>query len=211
MFRMRFIQIKKSRRSPGKISSELQSQTRKLLWVTLTFSLALPTSFLLLGKTLLKEQRWVHFPVPSSIEITGSLIAFLVAMLLVTLGQQKKGTKFNLTLEAKVNKKTSALMNSQIELIKINKKLECVIVDHKNTQQQLQHHVKKLERSNQELDDFTYIASHDLKEPLREISNYSGFLVEDYVDALDEDGVKKLKTLQGLSKRMSNYIDSPLY
>ena len=40
----------------------------------------------------------------------------------------------------------------------------------------------ELERSNTELDAFAYIASHDLKEPLRGIHNYSNFLLEDYAE-----------------------------
>ena len=67
-----------------------------------------------------------------------------------------------------------------------------------------------LARSNQELDDFAYIASHDLKEPLRGISNYSNFLVEDYGDKLGEDGHAKLATVQRLTVRMENLIDSLL-
>ena len=45
----------------------------------------------------------------------------------------------------------------------------------------------ELERSNIELDSFAYIASHDLKEPLRGIHNYSNFLMEDYGEVLDAD------------------------
>jgi len=41
----------------------------------------------------------------------------------------------------------------------------------------------ELERSNNELDAFAYIA--DLKEPLRGIHNYSSFLIEDYADVLN--------------------------
>jgi len=41
----------------------------------------------------------------------------------------------------------------------------------------------KLQRSNEELDSFAYIASHDLKEPLRGIHNYANFLMEDYGDS----------------------------
>jgi len=43
----------------------------------------------------------------------------------------------------------------------------------------------ELERSNNELDAFAYIASHDLKEPLQRIHNYSSFLIEDYADVLN--------------------------
>jgi light-regulated signal transduction histidine kinase (bacteriophytochrome) len=69
----------------------------------------------------------------------------------------------------------------------------------------------ELERSNLELDSFAYIASHDLKEPLRGIHNYSYFLLEDYADKLDADGVDKLQTLIRLTQRMEMLIDSLLY
>ncbi|MBI5758321.1 MAG: MASE1 domain-containing protein [Planctomycetales bacterium] len=67
-----------------------------------------------------------------------------------------------------------------------------------------------LERSNQELDDFAYIASHDLKEPLRGINTYSGYLLEDYGDKLDAEGQSKLNTLQRLTRRMESLIESLL-
>ncbi|BAY81783.1 multi-sensor signal transduction histidine kinase [Calothrix parasitica NIES-267] len=69
----------------------------------------------------------------------------------------------------------------------------------------------ELERSNDDLDSFAYIASHDLKEPLRGIHNYSSFLMEDYGDILDSDGISKLETLMRLTKRMENLIDSLLH
>lgn len=69
----------------------------------------------------------------------------------------------------------------------------------------------ELERSNSELDSFAYIASHDLKEPLRGIHNYSSFLIEDYADVLSEDGVSKLQTLVRLTQRMEDLINSLLH
>ncbi|KZL48105.1 cyanobacterial phytochrome A [Nodularia spumigena CENA596] len=69
----------------------------------------------------------------------------------------------------------------------------------------------ELERSNHELDAFAYIASHDLKEPLRGIHNYSNFLIEDYGDTLNEEGQNKLKTLIRLTQRMEDLIDSLLH
>ena len=65
-------------------------------------------------------------------------------------------------------------------------------------------------RSNQELDAFAYIASHDLKEPLRGIHNYATFLVEDYSDKLDDEGKEKLTTLTRLSQRLDGLLDSLL-
>jgi two-component system, chemotaxis family, sensor kinase Cph1 len=70
---------------------------------------------------------------------------------------------------------------------------------------------RDLERSNNELDSFAYIASHDLKEPLRGIHNYSNFLIEDYGETIDEDGQAKLRTLIRLTQRMEDLIDSLLH
>ncbi|HEY0136616.1 MAG TPA: PAS domain S-box protein, partial [Nannocystis sp.] len=76
--------------------------------------------------------------------------------------------------------------------------------------QELRDKNAELARSNQELDDFAYIASHDLKEPLRGIHNYANFLLEDYADKLDADGRAKLETLTLLAMRMEALIDSLL-
>ena len=67
-----------------------------------------------------------------------------------------------------------------------------------------------LARSNEELDAFTYIASHDLKEPLRGIHNYAQFVIEDYAEALDDAGRDKLDTIARLSRRLDGFIDSLL-
>lgn len=66
-------------------------------------------------------------------------------------------------------------------------------------------------RSNRELDDFAYIASHDLKEPLRGLHNHARFLLEDYEDKLDEDGKHKLGRLIYLSQRMEKLTSDLLY
>ena len=73
----------------------------------------------------------------------------------------------------------------------------------KNTEQELIN-------SNKELDDFANIASHDLREPLRGINNYCGFLQEDYHDKIDSEGQNKLSTLQKLTKRLDKFLDTLL-
>ena len=69
----------------------------------------------------------------------------------------------------------------------------------------------ELAKTNRELDDFTYIASHDLKEPLRGISSYCQILLEDYNDRLDDDGQRRLGALVGLCQRLSRLIDDLLW
>ncbi|AFY42434.1 ATP-binding protein [Nostoc sp. PCC 7107] len=69
---------------------------------------------------------------------------------------------------------------------------------------------QELERSNHELASFAYAASHDLKEPLRGIYNFSTILIEDYAQVLDEDGIDYLQTVLSLSVRMETLINSLL-
>lgn len=67
-----------------------------------------------------------------------------------------------------------------------------------------------LARANQELDEFTYVASHDLKEPLRGISAYCGILLDDYQSQVDENGRRMMKSLVDLCERLSRLIDDLL-
>ncbi len=68
-----------------------------------------------------------------------------------------------------------------------------------------------LKASNQELDDFAYIVSHDLKEPLRGIHNYSSIILEDHRDGLPNDVRTRCETLLRLSQHMETLLDSLLY
>ncbi len=69
---------------------------------------------------------------------------------------------------------------------------------------------KRLAALNRELDDFAYIVSHDLKAPLRAITQLSMWLAEDYAAVLDDDGKEKLRLLVGRTKHMHNLIEGIL-
>jgi PAS domain S-box-containing protein len=89
----------------------------------------------------------------------------------------------------------------------------CTFIDisqRKENESVIHKYMDTLKRSNEELDNFSYIASHDLKEPLRGISNFTTFLIEDYYDKIDDKGKDQLLTLQKLSKRMATLIDTLL-
>ena len=85
------------------------------------------------------------------------------------------------------------------------------ITKEKLLEQEREQHARELERSNQELEDFAYIASHDLKEPLRGINHYASSLLKKYTETLGDDGVYRLEKLQFLAKRLENFINSLLH
>jgi PAS domain S-box-containing protein len=76
--------------------------------------------------------------------------------------------------------------------------------------QSLEAKADELARANRELDDFTYLAAHDLKEPLRGISAYCQTLLDDYGRQLDADGERRLKAMIGLCQRLSHLVDDVL-
>ena len=75
---------------------------------------------------------------------------------------------------------------------------------------QLERHVQELQRSNRELDDFAYIASHDLKAPLRDIDNLAKWIVEDAHAVLPEPSQRHLSVLQDRIGRMERLLDDLL-
>lgn len=88
--------------------------------------------------------------------------------------------------------------------------LEVANLELADSSKALQEVVEKLRRSNEDLDEFAYVASHDLKEPLRGIHNYARFLLEDYAKVLDADGIGRLETLGRLAERLTAMIDALL-
>lgn len=70
--------------------------------------------------------------------------------------------------------------------------------------------IEELKRSNKDLESFAYVVSHDLKAPLRGISSLAGWLREDYVDRLDEEGKRSLALLVDRAKQMDGIIDAIL-
>ncbi|BAQ64797.1 multi-sensor signal transduction histidine kinase [Geminocystis sp. NIES-3709] len=65
---------------------------------------------------------------------------------------------------------------------------------------------KELQRSNEELEQFAYVASHDLQEPLRTISSFSELLKEEYYHQIDEEGQLYLDLIMSASNRMKQLI-----
>jgi PAS domain S-box-containing protein len=80
----------------------------------------------------------------------------------------------------------------------------------KEIQAELTEKVNQLNQSNQQLEQFAYVASHDLQEPLRKISFYSDYLKQRYRGALPEEAMMFFENLMNASERMKVLIQDIL-
>ncbi|MDH3717876.1 MAG: ATP-binding protein [Planctomycetota bacterium] len=70
--------------------------TGRTLWIIIVVSLAIHLLSLLAGRIWLQDWRWAHHPVHSAVEMTGALIAIMVAWMLLSLQRRGEGTSFNI-------------------------------------------------------------------------------------------------------------------
>ncbi len=76
--------------------------------------------------------------------------------------------------------------------------------------EQIQKRQEDLERSNRDLDQFAYVASHDLKAPLRAIATLSGWIEEDLQDKLSPEAADQMRLLRSRVQRMDGLIEGIL-
>ena len=86
----------------------------------------------------------------------------------------------------------NSIKRKELSLIQLNRDLDRKVVES----------VAK----NKELEQFAYIASHDLQEPLRTVQSFSQLLSTEYKDRFDETGQKSLEYIGAATVRMSNLI-----
>lgn len=147
------------------------------------------------------------------------LYAFLVILLamisgyMAVLGAKKKEA------EEEASEKTALLEESNRELKELNEKLKWEIGVRKSAEESalkmgrlMDERALQLESANRELEAFSYVASHDLQEPLRIIAGYVQLLEKRYKDKLDKDAdefigyaVEGTKRMQRLITDLLNY------
>jgi len=84
------------------------------------------------------------------------------------------------------------------------------ITDRKRAEQRQAQLMDQLKHVNQELNDFAYTVSHDLKAPLRGITTLADWVVSDCSERLDEEGKENLRTIQERVRKMTDLIDGVL-
>lgn len=107
------------------------------------------------------------------------------------------------TLESRVKERTA-----QLQLT--NRGLRDEITRRQSAESELNAYSAELSRSNKELEDFAYVASHDLQEPLRKIQAFGNLLLAEHGDSLGIDGADYLKRMHSAANRMSNLIEDLL-
>jgi light-regulated signal transduction histidine kinase (bacteriophytochrome) len=85
-----------------------------------------------------------------------------------------------------------------------------IYAEHKRAEEALARQARELGRSNAELEQFAYVASHDLQEPLRKIQAFGDRLKAHCNDALDERGHDYLQRMQNAAGRLQRLINDLL-
>ena len=96
------------------------------------------------------------------------------------------------------------------ELLVANENLKREIAERQQIERELQRYTARLQQSNAELENFAYIASHDLQEPLRKVLAFGSRLQSKYSEPLGAEGSDYIQRMQNAVKRMQDLINDLL-
>jgi len=128
------------------------------------------------------------------------------------------GTVQDLTERKKTEEELKKHQDHFEELVKehtagiedLNIQLKKELAERKRTEEKLKQSLEELERSNKDLEQFAYAASHDMQEPLRMVASYTQPLEKRYKDNLDNDAKDFIKYASDGATRMQKLINGLL-
>ncbi|MDI6802708.1 MAG: PAS domain S-box protein [Bacteroidota bacterium] len=119
-------------------------------------------------------------------------------------------SKNNVTGLLSLKSKTHTYSDTELRLLENVCSLTAMAIEKSKLYDETVQKSLEIQRRNRELDDFTYVVSHDLKEPLISIEGYSQILNEEYKSILQGDPAEFLHSIVQASSRMKNLIDDLL-
>ncbi|WP_323674277.1 PAS domain-containing protein [Halorubellus sp. PRR65] len=104
----------------------------------------------------------------------------------------------------------TAYSDVEVNLLAVLRNNTIAALDRADREQALERYQRELERSNESLQQFAYVASHDLQEPLRMVSSYVDLLAREYGDAFDDEAEEYMEFAVDGADRMRSMIDALL-
>lgn len=144
---------------------------------------------------------WKSRPFQFLVVLVGLILPFLLVLL-----HNRNVRIQNTRLEAKINQRTEEIEELNELLQNQNDELEQQV---QARTQALEENNRSLMQKNAEMERFNYIASHDLKEPLRNISSFAGLLSR-YLPNPKAEALEYLRIIQSNAKRMNTLIEDLL-
>lgn len=157
---------------------------------------------------------WANVIITPLFDDAGELIGF--AKVTRDLTERREAEEQARRLAAEEAKHTEAMRRTE-ELARLNERLQQTNNDlqaalgaAENSRESAEKAAAAMAEAYRQLDQFAYVASHDLKAPLRGIANLAQWIQDDAAERLSGDSVEHLRLLQGRAQRMEALIDGIL-